>query len=166
MVIIRLQIARKASLARSLNRMRRLFPDDFDFYPRTWTLPSQLDHFRSHLADTTRKEATYIVKPSSGSQVFFFYALCLNSISAPTQARTRARTWHALCSNTNRSQGSGIYLTRSAEAIAAHSNAVVQVHARSSEHVSCLFPLPRRATSPSAYTLCRNTWTRHCLSMA
>ena len=61
-------IAKKAQLARALNRMRAVFPDDFDFYPQTWTLPAQIDQFRSHCDEARRRDATYIVKPSGGSQ--------------------------------------------------------------------------------------------------
>ena len=65
-------IAKKVSLARSLNRMRTLFPNDFNFYPRTWTLPSQLDAFRAHCDEAGERSRarppTYIVKPSGGSQ--------------------------------------------------------------------------------------------------
>ena len=40
--------AKKTSLAKALNRMRTLFPSEFDFYPQTWTLPAQLESFRHH----------------------------------------------------------------------------------------------------------------------
>ena len=30
--------------------MKELFPDEYDFYPGTWTLPAQLDDFRKHCA--------------------------------------------------------------------------------------------------------------------
>ena len=40
------EMARKASLARALNRLRTLSPDEFAFNPRTWTLPAQLGEFR------------------------------------------------------------------------------------------------------------------------
>jgi|TARA_B110001469_G_scaffold118408_1_gene125134 hypothetical protein len=70
--LLRLQ----TSLARALNRMKELFPDEYDFYPGTWTLPAQLDEFRKHCAAQAGKAtalrpaepATYIVKPSGGCQ--------------------------------------------------------------------------------------------------
>ena len=72
MYLLRLQ----TSLARALNRMKELFPDEYDFYPGTWTLPAQLDEFRKHCAAQAGKAtalrpaepATYIVKPSGGCQ--------------------------------------------------------------------------------------------------
>ncbi|KAL1508501.1 hypothetical protein AB1Y20_004602 [Prymnesium parvum] len=61
-------IAKKVSLAKALNRMRLLFPNDYSFYPRTWTLPAQLDAFRQHCASKGGRVSTYIVKPSGGCQ--------------------------------------------------------------------------------------------------
>lgn len=61
----------KINLTRSLNVMRMLFPDEFDFYPQTWFLPEQRDQFyddaRSiHKKDRNRRRplTTFIVKPS------------------------------------------------------------------------------------------------------
>ena len=44
------QMARKSSLGRALNRMRRIFPDEFGFFPQTWMLPAQYDEFKAHCA--------------------------------------------------------------------------------------------------------------------
>ena len=61
----------KASLTRSLNVMRMLFPDEFDFYPNTWFLPEQTEQFQDdarlvHQEDRRRHRrlTTFIVKPS------------------------------------------------------------------------------------------------------
>merc|ERR1719469_599998 len=64
------EMAKKASLARALNRMRALFPDEYDFFPGTWTLPAQLDEFRKHCAaqSSRARPSTFIVKPSGGCQ--------------------------------------------------------------------------------------------------
>ena len=40
-------IARKARLAQNLEKMRREFPKDYSFYPRTWVLPMELADFRA-----------------------------------------------------------------------------------------------------------------------
>ena len=45
-------IAKKSSLAKALNRMRLLFPNDFAFYPQTWTLPNQARAATTTLAST------------------------------------------------------------------------------------------------------------------
>ena len=88
-------IAKKIPLAKALNRMRLLFANEFDFYPQTWTLPTQLPEFKAHVEELAHrnpggKPRTFICKPSGGSQ------------------------------------GRNIYLTRSADGLNAHSNAVIQ----------------------------------------
>jgi tubulin polyglutamylase TTLL6/13 len=37
------EICRKDLLGRNLNRMRRAFPKDYDFFPRTWVLPAEYE---------------------------------------------------------------------------------------------------------------------------
>ena len=66
------EMAKKLSLARVLNRLRRLFPEDFAFYPQTWSLPLELGEFKQqHAARCSSSGApppVYIVKPSGGCQ--------------------------------------------------------------------------------------------------
>jgi len=40
------QIARKTYLAKNLKRMSKQFPDHFDFYPRTWCLPTEMGELK------------------------------------------------------------------------------------------------------------------------
>lgn len=61
----------KSNLTRALNAMRRLFPDEYKFYPRTWFLPEQREQFQKdaneiHKRDRKRQRplTTFIVKPS------------------------------------------------------------------------------------------------------
>lgn len=35
------EICRKDSLARNMNRMLKLFPKDYNIFPRTWCLPAE-----------------------------------------------------------------------------------------------------------------------------
>ena len=40
------QIARKTFLAKNLKRLQRLYPMEFNFFPRTWCLPNDLNDLR------------------------------------------------------------------------------------------------------------------------
>ncbi|CAF0814940.1 unnamed protein product [Rotaria sordida] len=75
-------LLRKVHLTRLLNNMRLLFPNDYDFYPKTWFLPEQSQQFKDdvryiHHLDKkhNRSLTTFIVKPSDGSQGEGIYLL-------------------------------------------------------------------------------------------
>ena len=68
-------LLKKGPLTHSLNMMRRFYPNEYDFYPRTWFLPEQLKEFTQechfiHDQDSKMKIplTTFIVKPNDGSQ--------------------------------------------------------------------------------------------------
>ncbi|XP_070532399.1 tubulin polyglutamylase TTLL11-like [Ptychodera flava] len=64
----------KASLSCTLDRMMALFPNEYDFYPRSWTLPEQCESFVSEAtAACKRKKSSkhkkcYIFKPADSSE--------------------------------------------------------------------------------------------------
>ncbi|XP_068610944.1 LOW QUALITY PROTEIN: tubulin polyglutamylase ttll6 [Brachionichthys hirsutus] len=60
------EICRKDSLARNMNRMLKLFPKDYNIFPRTWCLPADYSDFQAYTR--TKKGKTYICKPDTGSQ--------------------------------------------------------------------------------------------------
>jgi tubulin polyglutamylase TTLL6/13 len=60
------EICRKDSLARNMNRMRKLFPADYHFFPRTWCLPADFSELESYAQ--SKKNMTFIVKPDNGAQ--------------------------------------------------------------------------------------------------
>lgn len=60
------QIARKNYLARNLNRMQKQFPADFQFFPKTWLLPHQLEDLKHY--SSANPGANFIVKPEALSQ--------------------------------------------------------------------------------------------------
>lgn len=69
------QLLRKGPLTQSLNAMRMLFEEEYDFYPRTWFLPEQLKEFADECKYTQERQARmgqprtiFIVKPNDGSQ--------------------------------------------------------------------------------------------------
>ena len=64
-------ISRKNYLARNLMRMHKAYPEDYNFFPKTWVLPNDSNDFRNcftkNLARNGKKKTTYIVKPDGMS---------------------------------------------------------------------------------------------------
>ncbi|XP_049982756.1 tubulin polyglutamylase TTLL11 isoform X2 [Alexandromys fortis] len=66
------EMVRKITLSRALRIMQNLFPDEYNFYPRSWILPEEFQLFVTEVrmvkdGDPTWKP-TFIVKPDSGCQ--------------------------------------------------------------------------------------------------
>ncbi|XP_028027681.1 tubulin polyglutamylase TTLL13-like [Bombyx mandarina] len=61
-----LEICRKDLLARNLNRMQKIYPKDYNFFPKTWCLPADFGEALNY--SKTRKNKTFIIKPECGSQ--------------------------------------------------------------------------------------------------
>lgn len=59
-------ISRKNYLAYNLNKLRKQFPDDYNFYPRTWVIPSDLGEIKNFLI--LNKNSYLIVKPEASCQ--------------------------------------------------------------------------------------------------
>ncbi|XP_064620214.1 tubulin polyglutamylase ttll6-like [Lineus longissimus] len=60
------EICRKDLLARNMNRMLKLFPKDFNVFPKSWCLPSDYGDLMAY--SRQKKHKTYILKPESGCQ--------------------------------------------------------------------------------------------------
>ncbi|XP_072343625.1 uncharacterized protein [Scyliorhinus torazame] len=60
------EICRKDLLARNLNRMLKLYPKDYNIFPKTWCLPSDYHEFMVY--SRARKSKTFICKPDSECQ--------------------------------------------------------------------------------------------------
>ncbi|CAL8069670.1 unnamed protein product [Calicophoron daubneyi] len=60
------EICRKDSLARNFNRMSKAFPKEYNFFPKTWCLPSEWSELQNYAR--RRKSRTYILKPDTGCQ--------------------------------------------------------------------------------------------------
>ena len=58
-------ISRKVELAKNLERMRRMLPELYCFYPRTFLLPMQHEELQTFMS---KRRKTIIVKPDRGSQ--------------------------------------------------------------------------------------------------
>lgn len=65
-------LARKNHLGKHLNKMRKRFDKEYNFYPRTWMLPSEMTEFKSYYSSNTHEKqhskAVYIVKPEASCQ--------------------------------------------------------------------------------------------------
>ncbi|XP_014484369.1 PREDICTED: tubulin polyglutamylase TTLL13-like [Dinoponera quadriceps] len=60
------EICRKDLLARNLNRMLKLFPRDYNFFPKTWCFPA--DYGDAMTYAKSRRSRTFIIKPDTGCQ--------------------------------------------------------------------------------------------------
>lgn len=67
-----IEMLRKINLSRAMRMMQELFPDEYDFYPRSWILPEEYQQFSTQIRMVKEKDATlnptFIVKPDGGSQ--------------------------------------------------------------------------------------------------
>ncbi len=59
-------LARKNCLGRHLMRMRKWFPEDYDFFPMTYMIPTDYKEFKQQISDKRNK--TFIVKPEASCQ--------------------------------------------------------------------------------------------------
>ena len=48
-------ITRKAYLAKNLKRVQKLYPLEFDFFPKTWVLPNELSELRAYATAKSTK---------------------------------------------------------------------------------------------------------------
>lgn len=62
-----LEICRKKQMARNLQRMAKVFPDEYDYFPLTFILPNDLHDLAADL-EASGKSQTYILKPDAGCQ--------------------------------------------------------------------------------------------------
>uniref|UniRef100_A0A4W3JDT6 Tubulin tyrosine ligase-like family, member 6 n=1 Tax=Callorhinchus milii TaxID=7868 RepID=A0A4W3JDT6_CALMI len=60
------EICRKDLLARNLNKMLKMYPKDYNIFPKTWCLPSEYQEFLAYTK--SKKGKTYICKPDSECQ--------------------------------------------------------------------------------------------------
>jgi tubulin polyglutamylase TTLL6/13 len=57
-------ICKKNYLAWNLNKMLKIYPNEYNFFPRTWVLPGDYSDFKIH----ANKKKVFIVKPEASSQ--------------------------------------------------------------------------------------------------
>ncbi|XP_062290739.1 tubulin polyglutamylase TTLL11 [Scomber scombrus] len=67
-----IEMLRKINLSRAMRTVQELFPEEYDFYPRSWILPEEHQQFLTQIRMVKENDATvnftFIVKPDGGSQ--------------------------------------------------------------------------------------------------
>ncbi|XP_070845699.1 tubulin polyglutamylase TTLL11 isoform X1 [Chaetodon trifascialis] len=67
-----IEMLRKINMSRAVRTMQELFPEEYDFYPRSWILPEEYQQFSTQIRMVKENDATvnptFIVKPDGGSQ--------------------------------------------------------------------------------------------------
>lgn len=61
------EITRKDTLAKNLNKIRKLMPDEYDFYPMSFYLPADSAEMRQYISKASKK-SVYITKPVASCQ--------------------------------------------------------------------------------------------------
>ena len=67
-------MARKLTLARVLGRLARLFPEEYKFSPRTWSLPLELDAFKHYCARAQRNVHREAIGQVQGAGIYLSLA--------------------------------------------------------------------------------------------
>lgn len=49
-------------------KMSKVFPDEYNFFPSTWSVPAELGELMRHDAQQAEEQAVYIFKPEASSQ--------------------------------------------------------------------------------------------------
>ena len=63
-------VARKNKMGQNLNKLLKVFPKEYSFYPRTWILPGEMADFRNQFDNNGNSigNKIYIIKPDAGCQ--------------------------------------------------------------------------------------------------
>jgi len=62
-----LSIARKNNLGKNLMKMKKSFPETYNFFPQTYLLPTDYQEFKNQFLKA-KKPKTFIIKPEASSQ--------------------------------------------------------------------------------------------------
>jgi tubulin polyglutamylase TTLL7 len=63
------EISKKDALAKNISKMYKVLPQDFDFVPKTWIMPTEYSSLLSYALDMKKlqQKRTYIMKPANGA---------------------------------------------------------------------------------------------------
>lgn len=59
-------VSRKNYLAYNLLKLKKIFPDEYDFFPRTWVVPCDMGDLKAYMQ--SKKNSYFIVKPEASCQ--------------------------------------------------------------------------------------------------
>jgi len=59
-------LGKKNNLGKYLHKLQKIFPNDYDFFPKTWILPSDSKSFKEQF--NNKRAKTFIIKPESECQ--------------------------------------------------------------------------------------------------
>lgn len=114
------QIARKTFLARNLKRLQKLYPMEFNFFPKTWCLPNEINDLRYAQEQAANR---YERQQNKLNQT----ATNMNNRKAAIQKTKQPRVGFTMIVKPDcLSQGKGIFLTHDIDSIPLHESSVVQ----------------------------------------
>ncbi|KAI3382568.1 hypothetical protein SNEBB_003718 [Seison nebaliae] len=61
------EISRKDFLCRNITKLAKYLPDDYNYFPRSWTLPNEFNSFQQYATTYKKNSLSFIVKPANGS---------------------------------------------------------------------------------------------------
>lgn len=68
------ELAKKISLTQSIRSMQEIFPDEYNFYPKSWVIPAQIKEFHDYCSNLSNP-SWFIVKPDDGAQGLGIYLI-------------------------------------------------------------------------------------------
>lgn len=119
-----IEICRKDLLARNMNRMLKLFPKDYNIFPKTWCLPAE--SVCSFHSDFALLFSFSLVSVCLNILTPYLIVLCSYS---DFQAYTRAKKSKTyICKPDTGCQGKGIIITKSSKEIQPGEHMICQVY--------------------------------------
>lgn len=58
-----IEMLRKINMSRAVRTMQELFPEEYDFYPRSWILPEEYQQFSTQVQPQKLVNRTSVYRP-------------------------------------------------------------------------------------------------------
>ena len=59
------ELTRKDNLAKNLNKVRKMFPNEYNFVPPSFQLPNEMGAFQAYYQEQKKRKPVYISKPNA-----------------------------------------------------------------------------------------------------